>query len=127
MHPPGVPDPGSASQRSAVAPADFACMRIDGDDGTVRLAVSGELDLATEDELDRALSAAQAVARLVTLDLRRLVFMDCRGLAVLVAAAARAKASGERFRVVRGPASVDRLFALTGFEHRLDLTSGVAV
>ena len=41
-------------------PEDYACVRIDRGDGIVRLAVSGEVDLATTGELDQTLSAAQA-------------------------------------------------------------------
>ena len=112
---------------SAFAPKpDFACVRIDGGDDHVRLTVFGEIDLATADKLARELSEAQADARTVTLDLRRLRFIDCSGLAVLAAAADRANAGGGRFRVVRGPPAVDRLFTLTGLEHRFEMTSGVA-
>jgi anti-sigma B factor antagonist len=97
-------------------------VRIDGGDGDVRLAITGEVDLATADQLDEALHAAQAGARAVTLDLSRLQFIDCRGLAVVIAAADRASASGAHFRVVRGTPAVDRVFALTDFEHRLEMT-----
>ena len=97
-------------------------MRIDGGDGNVRLAITGEVDLATADQLDAALCAAQAGAWAVTLDLSRLQFIDCRGLAAVIAAADRAGASGARFRIVRGPPAVDRVFSLTGFEHRLEMT-----
>ena len=84
-------------------------MRIDGGDGNVRLAVSGEVDLATADALDRTLSAAQADSRAVTLDVRRQQFIGCGGPAVLVAAADRAGATGDRFRVSRGSPAIDRL------------------
>jgi anti-anti-sigma factor len=104
-------------------PEAFACVRIDARDGDVQVAVSGELDLASADDLNLTLSAAQADERTVTLDLRRLQFMDCTGLRVLVAAADRAGASGDRFRIVRGPPAIDRLLLLTGFEHRFEMTS----
>jgi anti-sigma B factor antagonist len=104
-------------------PEDFACVRIDGSDGNVSVAVLGEIDLATAGELDRTLASAQADARTVTLDLRRLQFIGSAGLAVLIAAAERAGASGGRFRVVRGSAVVDRLLSLTGFQHRFEMTS----
>jgi anti-sigma B factor antagonist len=112
---------------SAFAPeVHFSCVRIDGGDDDVRLTVFGEIDLATAEELARELCRAQTDARTVTLDLRRLLFMDCSGLAVLAAAADRASAGGDRFRVVRGPPVVDRLFTLTGLEHRFEMTSGAA-
>lgn len=109
---------------SSWLPEEFACERIGGGDGgNVRLAVSGEVDLATADEFDRTLSAAQADARAVTLDLHRLQFIGCGGLAVLLAAADRASASGDRFRVAYGSPAVDRLLSLTGFEHRFEMTA----
>jgi anti-sigma B factor antagonist len=76
--------------------------------------LSGELDIASTDELDRALREAQDSAHAVTLDLSRLTFMDCRSLSVLAAAAVRARASDDRFDVVRGPPHINRLFELTG-------------
>jgi anti-sigma B factor antagonist len=79
------------------------------------------LDLATASVLDQALRAAHARAPEVTLDLRALTFMDCSSLAVLVAAADRARASAGRFLVVRGPPRVNRLFRLTGIDRRLDM------
>ena len=39
-----------------------------------------------------------------------------------MAAADRASARGDQFRIVRGSPVVDRLFSLTGFEHRLEMT-----
>ena len=102
---------------------DFACVRIDSGDGDVRVAVLGEIDVATADELDRTLSSAQADARTVTLDARRLQFIGSGGLAVLIAAADRASASGDRFRIVGGSPAVDRLLSLTGYEHRFEMTS----
>jgi anti-sigma B factor antagonist len=113
------------SDRGAIAPEGFACMCLDSGDGSIRVALSGELDIATATEFDRALRTAQRRARSVTLDLRRLSFMDCCGLAALMAAASRARADGDRFRVVRG-AAVDRLFAITGVDLELELTSEVA-
>ena len=82
--------------------------------------------MATGCELHRALSDAQTSATLVTIDLRRLLFIDCSGLAVLKAATDRASVRGDRFRIVRGPPAVDRLFSLTGYEYRFGMTSKAA-
>jgi anti-anti-sigma factor len=99
---------------SLYMPSRFGCLSHAADNGDMNVAVSGELDVATAHELDRALRKAQADGAPVTLDLRRLEFMDCRGMSVVIAAAARARAVGERFLIVRGPPNVDRLFELTG-------------
>ncbi|HEY6891224.1 MAG TPA: STAS domain-containing protein [Solirubrobacter sp.] len=90
------------------------------DDGaTIELAPTGELDLATTRRLADALNAAQSRSRDVTLDLRRLDFMDCSSLAVLVTARERARRCDGRFHILRGPPSVERLFTLTGIEQLL--------
>ena len=103
----------------AATPPGLVCLRDEIDGGAIRFAISGELDIATAPELDQALRTAQQSAQLVTVDLRRLSFMDCRGLAVILAAAKRAGASGAKFRVVRGPPQVHRLFTLTAADQRV--------
>lgn len=100
------------------APTRWRCLRCEDDD-VVRVAITGELDLATAPQLDRALRRAQADAPLVVLDLRRLAFADCSGAHVLLAAERRARAAGDRLAVVRGPAEVDKLLALTGVDAAL--------
>jgi anti-anti-sigma factor len=65
-------------------------MRLEHDnEGTVRLAVRGELDLFTRPALARELARAQSTGREVVLDLEGLEFMDCGGLAMLLGAQAR--------------------------------------
>jgi anti-anti-sigma factor len=120
-----MPDPALATagteSEAAATSHGFVCLCGDGDDGTIRCALSGELDIATASELDQALQTAQSNAGLVTLDLRRLSFMDCRGLAVILTAAERAATRGNRFRVVRGPPHVHRLFSLTSNDRRIEI------
>ena len=110
------------SEAEATAPTGFVCLRDGNDDGTIRFALGGELDIATAPELDQALRTAQQTAALVTVDLRRLSFMDCSGLAVIMAAAKRAGAGGGSFRVVRGPPHVHLLFTLTEADRRVAIT-----
>lgn len=91
--------------------------------GTIRFTLSGELDIATAPEFDRALRTAQHTAGRVTVDLRRLRFMDCGGLAVIIAAAKRASANGGSFRIVRGPPHVHRLFTLTDADSQIEIAN----
>ena len=77
----------------------------------VRLA--GELDVATAPRAARILRAALTLGDVVIVDLRDLVFIDVAGLHVLLDASARARTDGQRVVVVRGPAPVERVFALT--------------
>jgi len=89
----------------------------DGDVHTIRL--FGELDLASaakvEDEL-KALEATDVAAIIV--DLAGLTFIDSTGITLLIAAEVRSRADSNRLRVLRGPASVQRVFeicAVDGF------------
>jgi anti-anti-sigma factor len=75
--------------------------------------VAGELDIATAQQLEPALRAAEIRARRVVLDLRELTFMDSSGVHVIVDASNRARRTGRQLVLVRGPSHIDRLFALT--------------
>lgn len=87
----------------------------------VRVALTGDLDIATVAQLDQVLRDAQADADVVVLDLRGLRFMGCSGVEVILAADDRAQAAGGRLVVVRAPSEVERLFALVAIDHRLDI------
>lgn len=113
------PDPVVTGAR----PSPFACLPAEAD-GTVRIAVTGELDIATVPQLDRALRRAEAAAaKVVVLDLRRLEFMDVSGLHLLLAVQRRMHASGRRLVVERGPFEVDWLFALVGIDRELEFAA----
>jgi anti-anti-sigma factor len=87
----------------------------------IRVALVGELDVATVPETDRALRRAEAATRLVVLDLRRLEFIDAGAAALILAADRRIRTAGGRLVVVRGPAEVDLLFELLGLDRQLEL------
>jgi anti-sigma B factor antagonist len=75
--------------------------------------VTGELDLATSPQFRQRLGEAQRAVRLVVLDLRELCFIDSSGVHVILDAARDFRRSGGRLLIVRGPAPVDRMLALT--------------
>ena len=81
----------------------------------------GHSRLAREDAVGGEAHRGRAHAAL-----HRLQFIGCGGLAVMVAAADRAGATGDRFRVTRGSPAIDRLLSLTGFEHRFEMTTSEA-
>jgi anti-anti-sigma factor len=91
-------------------------------DGLVHVALRGELDLSTvgkvHDELRRVEAAAPAV---VVLDLSKVTFLDSTGLRCLVTADERARDAGRRLVIVRGPEPVQRVFAITRLEERLEI------
>jgi anti-anti-sigma factor len=96
------------------------------DAGAVCVALHGELDLehayAFDDEL-RGLEADRPPC--LVLDLRELTFLDSCGLSRLLAARKRARREHRRLVLVRGPAAVQRLFALTAVDEAFDIVSEV--
>jgi len=115
-----VSDPAPNGSSAALPPLEFSCLTVEFGN-TTRVSVAGELDVATAPQLADALHRAEFDARPIVLDLRRLAFMDCGGLRVILAAARRAHRPGGRLVVVRGPAAVARLFALTEVEGEIEL------
>jgi anti-sigma B factor antagonist len=98
----------------------FSCRRF-ADGTAVRVAVTGELDIATVPRLDRALRRAQAAADSIVLDLRGLDFVDSSGAHLLLAADRRIRQAGGRLIIVRGSEEVEWFFALIGVDRELDL------
>lgn len=92
------------------------------DGTTVRLALEGELDIASAGQVERELARIEREAPpAIVLDLRRLAFMDSTGLRIVVAADARAREQDRRLVVVRGPEAVQRIFRMTRLDERLEM------
>jgi anti-sigma B factor antagonist len=89
---------------------------------SVRVAVSGELDLSSalvfEEELRRI--EEQSEQELLVLDLRALKFMDSTGLRLILSAHARAANRGRKLAIVEGGEAVSRIFKITGVLERLN-------
>jgi anti-sigma B factor antagonist len=99
---------------------------------SVRVAVSGELDLSSaltfEEELRRI--EESCTPTLLVLDLRSLKFMDSTGLRLILSAHARAVNRGRKLAIVEGGEAVRRIFKITGVLERLnfvDAPSAAAV
>jgi len=93
-------------------PADIKS-KCEGD--SVIVAVAGEIDLSTADQLDGAIRDAEEteISRIVV-DLSALSFIDSTGLAVLLEAIKRTRRDGNRLSFVRSKhEAVTRLLALT--------------
>jgi anti-anti-sigma factor len=86
--------------------------------GTVPVAVlAGEIDLASIDALEAAITATEQDAPAdsdVVLDMSGVTFLDSSGLRVLVTANDRLDAAGRRLVIRRPPASVLRILEITG-------------
>jgi anti-anti-sigma factor len=89
------------------------------DAGTVVLTLQGEIDVATVDTLRSRLTDVCDREGDVTVDLRRVGFLDCLGLRLLLEQHERSAERGCRIELVQGPPAVRRVFALTGTLERL--------
>jgi anti-sigma B factor antagonist len=96
----------------------------DGDGA--RVAVAGDLDMSTADQLAEALDsvlADDAVRRMV-LDFAGVAFMASAGVAVLVGAYRQAQDCGVRMMVVSCRPSVARVMEITGVDKLLTTGEG---
>lgn len=97
------------------------------DGTTVRLVLTGELDIAgagrVEQELERIEREPPAT---IVLDLRELAFMDSTGLRVIVAADSRARDQERRLVIVRGTDTVQRIIEMTRLHERLEIVDDPA-
>ena len=91
----------------------------------VRLAFTGELDLASagrvEEELDRV---ERGRPERIVLDLRGLTFMDSTGLRIITGADNRARQARRRLTIIQGPDAVRRVFEITRLDERLEIVAG---
>jgi anti-anti-sigma factor len=94
------------------------------DVGAVVVVVQGEIDIATVDSMRARLAAA--CERDATIDLRRVEFLDCLGLQLLLELHERSTANGCRIDFVQGPPAVRRVFELTGTLDRLSFVEPVS-
>ena len=93
----------------------------DGRNGITRLALSGELDMATVDVLTNALlNSERDGASAIMLDLRDLTFMDSTGLHAFLRARARSQGNGHSLLFVGASRPVRTVFEIAGVESVLD-------
>jgi anti-sigma B factor antagonist len=98
------------------------------DGGAVSVALHGELDLEHAYAFDAQLRELEAdEPPCLVLDLRELTFLDSCGLARLLAARRRARKARRRLVIVRGSATVQRLFALTAIDEAFEMVNEVPV
>ena len=84
----------------------------------------GELDLATVPIVDAELADLWAVGySSLVLDLREVCFLDSTGLRLLMSWTAACEAHRIAFRVIQGPAAVQRAIELAGVSDYLTFTS----
>lgn len=91
--------------------------------GGVRLLrLTGELDMAGVDQLERLLTPHQTPeGATFVIDMRGLSFIDSSGLRALIMADERVRDEGGRFIVVKGPDRVNEILEMTGVAQRIEL------
>ena len=84
--------------------------------GSARIAaIDGDIDMATADHFERALSKALGTADVIV-DLSRCVFLDSAGLRALVSASREAQRHGRRLVLARPSPGVAKLLRLTAID-----------
>jgi|SRR5215207_8986709 len=94
-------------------------------DDTLVVSLQGEIDLATVGTLAGHLDHICERADAVTVDLRRVGFLDCLGLRQLLCLHDEGLAGGCRVRFVHGPDVVRRVFEMTGATGTLSFSDGM--
>jgi anti-sigma B factor antagonist len=110
---------GAAIVRPAVSLLD---LNTENDGDTVRIVLTGELDISTAPRVEEELrKVEEGHPPVIVLDLRALEFMDSTGLRVIVSAEGRAREDDRTLRLVRGPDAVQRIFRVTRLDERLEI------
>lgn len=96
-------------------------------DDLVQVSLRGELDLSTVERVEEELrQVEERTNKLIALDLSGLSFLDSTGLRLMVTADQRARKSGRRLAIVKGPETVHRVFTITRLDERLEMVDDVA-
>ena len=105
--------PGVAQLKSSTRKGTLR-VRITNDARHSTVALEGEADLSHAGVLEQAIGHVEAsTAETITIDLRRMHFIDLSGVRAIVNADARLEG---RLRLVKGPPAVHSVFRLTGAE-----------
>jgi anti-sigma B factor antagonist len=99
------------------------CIRA-GDGGAI-VAISGEVDVCSEDPLQLSLlQVIRGCGARLTLDVSGVSFMDCAGLRALLVTRRRAEMRGGFLRLTAASAAVRRIIELTGVQEALAMERG---
>jgi anti-sigma B factor antagonist len=110
-------NPPQAVRAIPITDSRFAVTRFEEDDGTVVVAITGDIDMATAQAFRDALDDGIQHAQDVVVDLGAVSFMDSTGLNALIRAAQRVQ-KGVGAISLRAPSpSVRRLLEISGVEN----------
>lgn len=92
--------------------------------GTVRVAVRGEIDIASSDELRSALlGLAEQGVRQVTVDLSNLDFIDSTGLGALIRVLKHYRAEGGDLKLAAPTKPVAKVLEITALDHLFEVVA----
>lgn len=95
---------------------------VDRDERTVTLALHGEVDVLTVDQVRVALTEALAARpHDIVVDLADLTFIDSTGLGALIFGFQRARDAGVRFRLAHPSRTVRQILVLSGLLEVVEL------
>ena len=96
-------------------------------EGQARIALVGELDIASAPQFEEGLEKVEGDAPAVlVLDLRKVEFIDSTGLRAVISADERARSGGRRLVIIRGTTAVERVFSVTQLDQRLEIVDDPA-
>ncbi|GIE95779.1 STAS domain-containing protein [Paractinoplanes rishiriensis] len=102
---------------------DEIVTRLDPADGTTTVALLGEVDVLTVDQVRVALEEALAARpREIVVDLSNLDFIDSTGLGALISGFQRARDAGIAFRLAHPTRPVRQILVLSGLLEVVELT-----
>jgi len=111
-----------SERRTALLP-DEIVTSLDTHGDTARVALRGEVDVLTVDQVRVALAEALAAApREIVVDLRELSFIDSTGLGALIYGFQRARVRGIHFRLSTPTRAVHQILALSGLLEVVEVT-----
>jgi anti-sigma B factor antagonist len=94
--------------------ADHLTIDVRDAGGACVLVLAGELDLASSPDLTERAETLLADGNTLVLDLTKLSFIDSTGLGAIAGIDRSAKKAGTTLSLVAGPASVQRVFDVSG-------------
>ena len=114
-----LPTASTGARTRRDLPAPFGCVVL-RDAQRVRLLPVGELDMAAATRFDETIAELRAAGfEHLTVDLRRLCFIDSSGLRAILSLDADSRVLGSGLELIPGPPAVQRVFELTGTLERL--------
>jgi anti-anti-sigma factor len=116
-----LPESGSTLAAPEPRPHFFSCSRMPESDGSIRLVLTGELDLAARAHFASALVGAQVDSDRVLLDLDALTLIDCASLFVVFTAARRSHREEAVLILLNPRGQVRRVLDLVGAPAGVDV------